>query len=85
MSRLNKNQYDENGKWIPPYANAPKVKGGTATAVVKKFEAQGQKWQEITDKRDFLDVMTLIEATRTAKSHALNDRSSRSHCIVILK
>ena len=23
-----------------------------------------------------------IEATRTAKSHALNDRSSRSHCLV---
>jgi hypothetical protein len=29
--------------------------------------------------------MQLIEATRTAKSHALNERSSRSHCIVILK
>jgi hypothetical protein len=29
--------------------------------------------------------MQLIEATRTAKSHALNDRSSRSHCVVILK
>ena len=29
--------------------------------------------------------MILIEATRTAKSHALNDRSSRSHCLVILK
>ena len=49
------------------------------------FETQGQSWKQITDKRDFLDVMTLIEATRTAKSHALNDRSSRSHCIVILK
>jgi hypothetical protein len=29
--------------------------------------------------------MQIIEATRTAKSHALNDRSSRSHCIVIIK
>jgi len=29
--------------------------------------------------------MQLVEATRTAKSHALNDRSSRSHCIVTIK
>jgi len=29
--------------------------------------------------------MQLVEATRTAKSHAINDRSSRSHCVVMLK
>jgi Ca2+-binding EF-hand superfamily protein len=29
--------------------------------------------------------MQLVEATRTAKSHAINDRSSRSHCVVVLK
>jgi hypothetical protein len=29
--------------------------------------------------------MKIIEATRTAKSHALNDRSSRSHCLVSIK
>ena len=29
--------------------------------------------------------MELIDATRTAKSHNLNDRSSRSHCIITLK
>ena len=28
--------------------------------------------------------MKLIEVTRTAKSHDLNDRSSRSHCIFTL-
>lgn len=29
--------------------------------------------------------MKVIEANRTAKSHALNDRSSRSHCLVQIK
>jgi len=29
--------------------------------------------------------MQIVEATRTAKSHALNDRSSRSHCLVTVK
>lgn len=51
----------------------------------RSFETKGQAWKEINDKQDFMDVMILIEATRTAKSHALNDRSSRSHCIVVLK
>ena len=29
--------------------------------------------------------MEMIDATRTAKAHNLNDRSSRSHCIITLK
>ena len=77
MSKLNKNKYDENGKWVPPYLAKYEEKPA--------FETKGQTWNSITSKRDFLDVMILIEATRTAKSHALNDRSSRSHCLVILK
>jgi len=28
--------------------------------------------------------MKIIESTRTAKGHALNHRSSRSHCIITL-
>ena len=32
-----------------------------------------------------MEIMRLVEATRTAKSHAINDRSSRSHCLVTLK
>ena len=39
----------------------------------------------VQNQGQFLNVMQLIEATRTAKSHALNDRSSRSHCIVQVK
>lgn len=30
-------------------------------------------------------MMRIIEATRTAKSHKLNERSSRSHCVVTLQ
>ena len=29
-------------------------------------------------------MMKVVEITRSAKSHALNERSSRSHCIVTL-
>ena len=32
-----------------------------------------------------MQIMKIIEATRTAKSHAMNDRSSRSHCLVSIK
>ena len=78
MSKLGKAQHDENGKWIAPY-------GGGTKKPKKEFEIKGQAWKSISTKQDFLDIMTLIEATRTAKSHALNDRSSRSHCLVILK
>jgi hypothetical protein len=36
-------------------------------------------------REELLNLMKIIEATRTAKSHALNDRSSRSHCLVTIK
>ena len=31
---------------------------------------------------DVATVARAIEATRSAKSHSLNDRSSRSHCLI---
>jgi hypothetical protein len=40
---------------------------------------------ELNSKEELLNLMKIIEATRTAKSHALNDRSSRSHCLVTIK
>ena len=40
---------------------------------------------EITSNEDITNIMQTIEATRTAKSHNLNDRSSRSHCVITLK
>ena len=43
-------------------------------------------WQEklipLKTAEDVARFARTIEATRTAKSHALNDRSSRSHCLV---
>ena len=57
----------------------------TDTSQKGAFEAKGQLWKEMNTKADMLKVMELVEATRTAKSHALNDRSSRSHCVLSLK
>ena len=48
------------------------------------FGAKGMASVSVSNREEFLSVMRLIEATRTAKSHALNDRSSRSHCMVML-
>ena len=45
----------------------------------------GTKDVEITSNEDITKMMQTIEATRTAKGHLLNDRSSRSHCIITLK
>ena len=39
----------------------------------------------INEAEDITSIMQTIEATRTAKSHNLNDRSSRSHCVITLK
>ena len=54
-------------------------------AIKEKFEASGALYKPLESTRDLLEVMKLVEATRTAKSHALNDRSSRSHCVVMVK
>lgn len=48
------------------------------------YEAKGAKSIKIEKKDDIKKVMKIIEATRTAKGHALNHRSSRSHCILTL-
>ena len=40
---------------------------------------------ELNSKEELMNLMKIIEATRTAKSHTLNDRSSRSHCLVTIK
>ena len=32
--------------------------------------------------QDVLSLMSIVDGSRTTKSHAINDRSSRSHCIV---
>ena len=56
-------------------------------AVVKKteYEMSGTTDIDIGSSEDITNIMQTIEATRTAKSHNLNDRSSRSHCVITLK
>ena len=48
------------------------------------FATVGEKLAPLTGPVDVARFARTIEATRTAKSHALNDRSSRSHCLVKL-
>lgn len=72
-----KAKYDENGKWINPYQNG-KFK------YPDELEAKGLVEKPVHTIQDIIDLMQIVETTRTAKSHNLNDRSSRSHCIVTL-
>lgn len=69
---------DKSGKWIPP-----PIEGEKKEEV--EFSAKGCTEIELTSREELLNLMKIIEATRTAKSHALNDRSSRSHCLVTIK
>lgn len=46
------------------------------------FATVGEKLIHLRGPQDVARFARTIEATRTAKSHALNDRSSRSHCLV---
>lgn len=39
---------------------------------------------DLYSKFDVMKIMQQVESVRTSKSHALNSRSSRSHCIVTL-
>ena len=84
MLQGSKAKYGVDGKWVSLYQ---KNKDGRFTVNDNKeeFEAKGQFYKEITSREDLLEVMQLVEATRTAKSHALNDRSSRSHGVVMVK
>ena len=81
----NKPKYTADGKWVCPFQKNDKGNFSISDFSKEKFEAKGQFFKEIGSRQDLLEVMQLIEATRTAKSHALNDRSSRSHCVVIVK
>jgi hypothetical protein len=77
LSSVMEAKFDANGKWISPYQN------GNFEAP-EEFEAKGVFEKPVLSIQDIIDVMQIVETTRTAKSHNLNDRSSRSHCIVTL-
>jgi len=69
-------QRDKSGKWIPPDTV---VRRKTA-----RYEVCGAQSRIISDVDGLLDFMCVVEATRTSKSHKLNERSSRSHCVITL-
>ena len=48
------------------------------------FATVGEAMADVTDPASVARFARLIEQTRVAKSHKLNDRSSRSHCLVRL-
>jgi len=68
---------DSAGKWIPPRTLVDKPKN-------EGYEMRGAKSLILTDVHTLLEFMSVVEATRTSKSHKLNERSSRSHCVITL-
>ena len=69
---------DKSGKWVAP------MKDGKQVNADRTYEADGMKEEPVQSIDDMLKFMQIIEKTRSAKAHALNHRSSRSHCIVTL-
>jgi hypothetical protein len=61
-----------------------KPNAGTAakTGITEDFKTVGETVTRINSVNDIPAVASTIEATRIAASHNLNDRSSRSHCII---
>jgi hypothetical protein len=86
--------YDANGKWKPPThwkesmdREAAKDRGETtATRNINKNSITNNnnnaKEMTVSSMQDIALVARTIEATRSAKAHSLNERSSRSHCLI---
>eukprot|EP00580_Thalassiosira_gravida_P003438 CAMPEP_0201618742 /NCGR_PEP_ID=MMETSP0492-20130828/39823_1 /ASSEMBLY_ACC=CAM_ASM_000837 /TAXON_ID=420259 /ORGANISM="Thalassiosira gravida, Strain GMp14c1" /LENGTH=263 /DNA_ID=CAMNT_0048087415 /DNA_START=85 /DNA_END=873 /DNA_ORIENTATION=+ len=68
---------DKSGKWIPPRTTVEKTRE-------EGYQLTGAKTIVLMDVHSLLDFMRIVEATRTSKSHNLNARSSRSHCVITL-
>jgi hypothetical protein len=51
---------------------------------VSSFRTIGEKLLTITSLQEVVSLCSIVEATRSAKAHLLNDRSSRSHCVVTI-
>lgn len=62
---------------IPPY----KLDGSLDTGQ-EAYEPSGAKSVTLTSVSDLLSFMTVIDLNRSASSHNLNARSSRSHCVI---
>ena len=70
-------QYDANGKWQAPFVD------GKENSVT--VELQGQKEVPIRSSQELMRICQKLESVRHTNAHALNDRSSRSHCIVSVR
>ena len=55
---------------------------GASVVDDSSFSTVGEQIIPLRDAMDVARFARTVEATRTAKSHALNERSSRSHCLV---
>ncbi|KAI8892318.1 P-loop containing nucleoside triphosphate hydrolase protein [Globomyces pollinis-pini] len=60
-----------------------KEKGQAQSGITKsKFSTVGEHLRKLETPVDIAHLVRTVETTRTAQSHLLNDRSSRSHCLV---
>ena len=72
---------DGSGKWIPPRTLVDKQQSLNNN---EGYGMSGAKSTILSNVNELLDFMRIVEATRTSKSHKLNERSSRSHCVITL-
>jgi hypothetical protein len=59
--------------------------GSAAAAARETFTAVGETFVTLDTPEALARFARSVEATRTSKAHLLNDRSSRSHCLVRLR
>jgi len=71
---------DGSGKWIPPRTLVDRHQ----SLHNEGYGMRGAKSTKLSNVTQLLDFMRIVEATRTSKSHKLNERSSRSHCVITL-
>lgn len=63
-------------------SSTPTVVPAKTESVAESFATIGEKLTPLNNAEDVACFARAIEGTRTANSHLLNDRSSRSHCLV---
>lgn len=63
-------------------AGVPRAKGALPAADEEQFGTQGETVWPMRDAADVAKLARLVEAERVAHGHALNARSSRSHCLI---
>jgi len=87
---------DAKGKWVPPSTwktvndereereKKSTAEGRRSESALSDLQATKSKEVVVTSLGDIANVARTIESTRSAKSHSLNERSSRSHCLITI-